>query len=149
MYIQIVNMILHEKSKEEVSSFCSFNIFLNRDKNLTFDPRCIKNLQRWTIQLKHVFFPRLRYEKKTQSLEQRNDNEESVTRETTAPLLWAQCGVFSFSRALPVRCATGRWVVVGLPACHSNGGARFHLNYIPGRHARSVPRFLSCRNLPL
>lgn len=35
------------------------------------------------------FFPRLRYEKKTQSLEQRNDNEELVTREATAPLLWA------------------------------------------------------------
>lgn len=82
-------MILHEKSKEEVSSFCSFNIFLNRDKNLTFDPPMYQKFTMMDNSTETCFFPQLRYEKKTLSLEQRNDNEESVTRETTATLLWA------------------------------------------------------------
>lgn len=148
-YIQIVNRILHEKSKEELSSFCSLIISSYGTKIKQCQTPIYQKFTMMDNSTETCFFPRLRYKKKTQSLEQRNDNEESVIRETTAPLLWAQSGVFSFSRALPVRCATGRWVAVGLPACHSNGGARFHLNYIPGRHVRSVPRFLFCRNPPL
>lgn len=79
--------------------------------------------------------------KETQSRLQRHDNEESITGgQLRCYSAW--CYVFSFSRELPVRCATERWVGAGWPACRSSVEAQCHLSCIPAQLVRWAPMFL-------